>query len=461
MPLDPNIALSTRLPEMRSPLQTLGAITQLRSYQDLQEQRRLMNEERTRELEDDDAIRFSLSQSARPDDAITSLYHSGHGTAASKLSKNIYDYRKAQGDSIKQTLDNQHTALKLSTQILQGVKQAPPEMRQSAFSAAKSAVKSVLGDDLSASLNVDGQLGDEYDEKKLDQAIAWGTDRTDYLRQQQDAFDNAQKAIDTGLKIAKNVDDHLKARQEADQYWLKSAAQLLPTSRSQEDWDGFRTLLKEGGAPDSVLNRFDPKFTPQAVARAKTLAVTPYEAEQLKGASASRAETHRHNVAMETKEGGGAGGGLTKNQRAVAERDRADAFSSAEKAFRTELFNQGIQLQPGLKLTPDQQNVYNDALARLTDQKVQIQNSYRTQVGLPPLERAEYDAVTGGRDADVKKLRAEFRTLTGGGKTLLEQMDDLNKQIREAFQKKDFTKVRDLQAQLRPLRDRFAASVGR
>ena len=60
MPIDSRIPLGAQAPQMRSPLQTIGAISQLRAQQDMEDSRRLLNEGRRRQLEDDDAIRETL-----------------------------------------------------------------------------------------------------------------------------------------------------------------------------------------------------------------------------------------------------------------------------------------------------------------------------------------------------------------------------------------------------------------
>src|SRR3990167_5772343 len=148
------IPLQTQLPQARSPLQTLGALAQLREARDMQESRDLLNEQRRRALDDDQAIRSALQQHETPDDAVTTLYRAGRASAAGSLSKSLGDWRKEQGGALKEQLANSETKLKLSTQIAQGITDEP------SFQRGKKAIASLLGADMAAN------LGDEYDQKR-------------------------------------------------------------------------------------------------------------------------------------------------------------------------------------------------------------------------------------------------------------------------------------------------------
>jgi hypothetical protein len=449
MSIDPRIALGTSIPTApRSPFQTLGALTDLRQRQQLNDERQLAIEGRRRAVEDDYAIRATLARTGNPDTAIEELYRSGRPDAAGALGKQIYDWRKTKAEQIKLETANAHDKLKLATQIAQGITD------QSSFDMGKRAINAlltpVLGQDITE------EFGTEYDPDRVKQLQAWGTERTAFLKQQQDAIDNANKAIDLGLKLDANIESRAENRRKADEYWTKAASGYLSTARSQEQWDAFQSMLFKGGASPATLARFGNEYSPEAVERAKKLAMSPKDVEDLRHQKVTESQgqqnidLRRKELERREAETESPRKGLTQNRQSEIEEWRARQFSELEKSLR-DPDNGFIDPATGRLAIPD------DIKPEIAHRKLQIEDAYRAQLGQPPLVETEFElARDPSKSKELQKIRRTYRMLTGD-EAPLERLDNLRKRIKA---EKDPAKAARLRDELRALTNEYRQSIG-
>jgi len=375
MPIDPRIPLGVNGPAaQRSPIATLGALSQLRDQQEQVNQRQLMNEQRQRDLDDHYAIEATLARTGNPDTAIEQLYKSGRSTAASALSKQLYEWRDAKAKALKEQQEIASSNFKMLTQIANGI--TDQKSLDLARPAAKALLVPVFGEQDSDALL--SQLGTEYDPERIKQVRTWGTTTSDLLAQQKEAREAAEKAIEIGRNMLKDGVDRDKARIEADKYWSQAASGFLSTAKSQEQWDAFQRMMMLGGAPQATLARFGNEYSPDAVARAKTLGMTPKEVEDVKHqgvqdriAQGNLDARNREIDRRETDDGGGSSGRpLTANRKSEIEGERAKAFGELEKEFRERVADGDA---------PD------DLKAEMGQRKLVIEDAYRLKMGMKPL----------------------------------------------------------------------------
>jgi hypothetical protein len=478
MPIDPRIALGTTLPQMRSPIQTLGALAQMRENQQQAEDRQLQMEARRRALEDDAFVRESLSRhQGNPDAAIDDLYKTGRVTAAGALSKQVFERRKAMGEQMKTDLQNDKDSVAFAAQILNGVK------GEQDFQAARRAISALRPNDQQWQGLV-SQLGDTYDPDRVKQAVTWGTDLKTQFDQQQRAFDNAHKAWELQLKVSEEGREREKTMVEVRGLYQKSASDMLSTARNQEQWDSFQRLLAHGGVPTDILARFGNKFSPESVERARALGMTAAEEENARHQRVTEGETARHNRASEAT----ARAQVEKNpqseitkrssldRRATAERWKAAQFKAIEEAgygdeeasnrrraveqsFRTQVGDPTAEEAEAWK-TADYADLEKDptlAPEKKTARKLEIEDTHRKRLGLPPLLDAERELSATGNAKELAKVRKVLKDLTGQS-SLLERMETLDAKIRS---EKDRTKQAAFKQELAALREQYRAQTGR
>jgi hypothetical protein len=129
--------------------------------------------------------------------------------------------------------------------------------------------------------------------------VSWGTERQEFLKQQQGAIDNANKARELQMAAARDADTHAANVRGAREYWNKALSASLATAGSQEQWDGFMGALHQQGAPQDLLAQYGHEYSPDAVKRARALGLTPKEQADVAGAAEGRGEVRRHNREME------------------------------------------------------------------------------------------------------------------------------------------------------------------
>jgi hypothetical protein len=286
MPIDSSIPLSVRMPEFQSPMSTLGSLMQLQGMQQQAQSNSMLLQQRQREVQDDHAIRSAIQKHAAPggmpdyDSAAADLDASGFGSAAVKLRTSVYQQRKELGESIAKQQENLKTRLGLAAQIAQGIDD------ESSFQRGKKAISSLIGEDLAAN------LGDTYDPVTVKRGIKWGMSAKDNAEAQHNAAQDALRAIDLQQQGPKKQADAFEA-------WTKSASTLFSIANTPEGWQKAQALLKQGGAPDTVLAQFAGEWSPDAQKAASQIGISPEQRATLAGQAAGRAETARHNLTEE------------------------------------------------------------------------------------------------------------------------------------------------------------------
>lgn len=464
--LDTRIPLSSQAPPARSPLQAIGVLGQLQAQAELGEQRRLMNEQRQRALEDDEAIRSTLPRHPRPDDAIEDLYRQGRPSAAAALSKNVFEYRKSQADALKTDLDNRKAKFKMASQILRGVL---IDGTENAYQSALPAVRSLVGDDLAS------QLGSQYDKKTIEGALAWGDEYDSYLDGQLKATKAASEAMD--LQHKPEVDAIARAKNQEDAYthWMKAASNSLGVVKNQQQLDTVRAALIGAGAPPAIFDQFgdyDAGFNERARKLGMTAAEEGQEANSAairEQAKATAGETKRYHDAMieerrrdreQRAAGAGTPGGRGITPTAVSELKvrKHRAYEEAEKAYKEAvdpLLSQ-TDAKSGQRrtATPEDQAQYEALTREHAQRKLQIEDTFRDEMGLPPILATEYQLRSDKSKAtDLRKIRNEYKMLTGE-ETPLEQLTKINAQL---AREKDPTKRQQLVQQGEALINRYAA----
>lgn len=445
MPLNTQIALQTTTPQARSPIQTLGALAQLRQQDDLNQQHTLANEQRRRELEDDSAIRETLQRTGSPDTAIDELYKGGRAEAAGVLSKSVYEHRKAKAEETKRTLENQDKQLTFATQIFQGVTD------QASLDTARKAAAVIVPDLIQ-------YVPQEYDPKKVAQVVDWGTSRAEHLKSQQDAIANANKAWDLSLQQAKDWRERDKNNRDAREYWTQAASALMPTSTSQEEWDAHQALLANSGAPLDLLAEYGNQYTPAAVENAKKLAMKPTDVAAVAHQKVEETQGQQ-NIGLRTREVavreeeaglGKRGQALTPNKIADVNRWKANEYQKLEADMRKD----PNFTDPGTGAL----SLDDNAKAEIGKRKLEIENGARAQMGEAPLFQAEHDlAGDPAKGKELRKVRNTIKALTGD-EAPLERMEKLADALKK---EKDPSKVTALRQQLAAMRQQYGELVGR
>ncbi|MGH9371854.1 MAG: hypothetical protein ACRD15_10025, partial [Vicinamibacterales bacterium] len=366
-------------------------------------------------------------------------------------SKQVFDWRKSKADEMKAQLENDGKLLTFSSQILQGVSD------ETSFQSAKRAIKSLWGD---RGDTVASQLGEMFAPGRVKQVLAWGTARSDELKRQQDAIVNARAAWDLQLDISREGREREAAMIEAREKYQLSASQMLSTARSQEQWDQFQRLLSQGGVPTDILARFGNQFSPQAVERARALGMGPGERETVRHNRVTEGQRDRE-LTIRKQEADqnpqrdlNTRGDLTR--RSTAERWKQDRFAEIEEAV-AEIEDLHRPLS-GMKRDPEYDGRVRAAIEELGEKKLQVEDSYRAQIGLGPILETEFELT---RDptknaAAIRKLRTTYKSLTGKDSPLT-RADQLR---HEMTREKNSKKQLQMALELVELVDRFETDPG-
>ena len=444
--MNTNIPLGTQVPQIQSPLRTLGALSQLDQADALTRERQLMNQRRQQEIDDDNAIRQTLSSSKTPDDAIDTLYKNGRATAAATLSKGLFEHRKAQADSAKELVDTHQKAITFASQI------AASATDQKSWDSARKAMAAVLDPVFPDMMQ---QVPQQYDPETQKQLVGYGTTLDERLRTQQNAIANAQKAVELQNSANANAETRAKNKIEAGKYWMGAASNLLSTATNQNDWDNYQRMLAGQGAPIELVAQFGNRFSPDAVKRAAKLGMDAKEeadvahqkVEEGQGQQRINIEQDRLNTEKANGSGGGAGArSLTGNERAAVERWKKNKFDELEKDYRG---GTNANMAGDLVLTPDTKH-------EMGQRKVEVENSARRQLGEPTLFEAEQQALVAGDQKKARQIRNIYRSLTMGEDTPREQLEKLSTKLKS---ERDPQKADALRTQIRSLASQYSGLV--
>lgn len=295
MPIDPNIPLAVKPVQIDSPLQTMGNLYKVQREGVNLDQDRLENERKridnaklTREAADEAAIRTELSNAKTGPDgqldvpgAIQNLHKNGFGTAGMKLTKEWTDHLQKQAATAKSQIEGHTADLDLGARLWAGVKD------DASLAAAKKAAPAVMGPD-SAKL-LDG-LPDDYASAKpqIDALLEAGNKMGDKLRAAHEAVTEHQYALEHGLVAPDPAKGETQPpavaeqREKVDALQTSSVGKMLMHASNDAEYQSQLAAFKQQGYPASVLNKFDTVWSPKAVAKAKSLTMTPKEAEELR-----------------------------------------------------------------------------------------------------------------------------------------------------------------------------------
>lgn len=360
MPIDPNIALSVKAPEVENPVDSFGRVLSLKNlmqqgqlHQQQMEENRLKMQQQRDAMAGDDALAGLYAQHAKsgPDggmdwDAVeTGLAQQGHGKLAQSIgTQRRAEQRLALDDHQKKfTLarDQNKMAGELVGPIANASADTAPEDLESMYQTARqSAARAGL--DMKAHpetlLNPDGTPNPAA----VNHVVglyhgAMGAEQQ-AVRHQAD-LDFAQKLVEFKDKVASGAPDTEKK-------WLSYVAGLASAAGDQQHWDAALLSAKKAGAPDTVLSQFDKDYSPDAVTRAANLGMSPEQREaagQRKDSADALAAYRDESLALRA-EVASRERGQTANSQAV---DRRQAVTEIDKFNLEESKLNRMRLQLG------------------------------------------------------------------------------------------------------------------
>lgn len=319
MPLNPQIALSFRPPQQAfSPMRSMGDLLQLRQqrqqidyYDTLNRDREQEIRQRQRVMSGDEAVartyqRLASQPNAADQDGLPLVYsiaddveRQGYWEHATQLRQDATKAAKAQADMLDQQINVVNKQIKLTAQLLQGIK--PPQEHEDATASVLSAralgglgapettgtsaaprgkrdpeayqrdreaaskvydkllptLRETAGEIFTPYLPKEG----EYDPAAIERLVTQGIGLSAVLEQRQKA-----------IQLAKDGLDIEKDARERDEYFTKALGTWLATADSQEEWDDAQRGIKRLGGHDVTLGKFGSTFSADAVERARTLA---------------------------------------------------------------------------------------------------------------------------------------------------------------------------------------------
>lgn len=231
MPLDPRIPLAIQPPPPpRDPfarMAELGAIKQQMEAQAAQQ----------RAIEADRAVRDIMARYPNdPDRTLQALEQGGYGPEAVALAGKYAENRKKTADALKTDLDNQLSTFDLASRVLSSADERTyPLVRQM----------------LSTIQGVGSLLPEQYDPSAIERLMSVGMTAKDTLAQRAKAVERLRSGEDK-----------------------QALAEYLATVQSPEEYQQVLQMAPQLGFADSVIGLFDPEFSPAAIEKARTMALT-------------------------------------------------------------------------------------------------------------------------------------------------------------------------------------------
>jgi predicted DNA-binding WGR domain protein len=379
MPVMPD----TRIPMMggesqqaESPLKTLGSLMQIKESQQLFKMRQLEAERKQMDYDDDLAVRDSLQQHARPEDAMEALRAQGRHGAYFKLGKDVSEQRFAEHKENDAKLELNRNQLEMAAQMLASVDD--DAKYQPVRKAAVAMAKGQLGD------GAEDLFPTVYDKAKVDYIVNMGTKRAEQIQMQRATeaarIDNANMwtnryhagmatgaaaAKGSGIPLDPNAPNESDAMLKTRATYQEHVARELDAAVNKPAYDAILAREYERGGDDRVLDKFkniqwDPRIgkdgkpvpTNHRLA-IKALGMSLPDRGQLEisafnaETSAQRAEDaviaaqqreymdrireRRLQEALDFRESGGEGGG--GGRRGLTEKQRHDEADAIEAKF--------------------------------------------------------------------------------------------------------------------------------
>jgi hypothetical protein len=436
-----------------SPIQTLGALMQIKEQQMAYEGRRLENEKRQRELEDDDAVSNALMQHERPEDAIEYLWKNGKSDAASRLSKDVLGERTARWQESDAQLKLNGTRLEQASQLLASVKGKGNAPYQTVRPQVAKLVEPIYGQ------AINDYLPTEYNESQIDALIQAGTSRRDQIQQQRDLTNNWMELYSRGAlsfsDLAKkfpelvgpdgkpnpNAAQWAKPAMDAQQDMQELLMRQLLTAQSPDEYHQILATAHDNGMPSGVLQSApawidDPRERHQKLTmlgmtlpQRATAEAAARNADRMTDAEERRQD--RFEAAERRRNEAAAGRGtLTPNQRYSEEDSQEKEIAETEKQLREnpdKPVDAGyVQLAQARKAaaslpasdtsdaaagTRSLATIANDYIKK----RVSTENKKRERIQhLPPIEESAKTAKANKDRATYDKLEKVYAGITNG-----------------------------------------------
>jgi hypothetical protein len=415
--LDTRLATSIAQPQAISPFRTLGQLAQLKQQQGLNQQRQLANEQRRRQLEDDDAVTAILQRHPRIDDAIDEMYTQGFYEPAGKIEKQVLDQRKAAADKITTDNANHKARLQMATNIFRTVSD------QKSLETATAAARPIIGDQLMQ------YVPKEYgDGSQIKQIVGWGTSQQEALTEKNNTIQRAFEATRISLDGARDWETRQKNKLDALPHWRAAIGSALGSATSQDEWDNHRRIAVGYGAPVEVVAEFPQQWSPANAKKAQKLGMTPNEqstaanAQQNADLRDREVKVREQNLADREAQGGRQ---LTPNALSDIEGDTQKRYDALEKDAKEELRG-GRSLRDW---ADDPSEAGAPARREIAQRKLTIENGQRRRRGEPTIEEAERLYAQQGNDTKLRQVRNAYKKLTGE-ETPMERVEKLNAQIK-------------------------------
>jgi hypothetical protein len=434
-----------------SPFQTLGAMMQIKENQQQYEARRLENEKRRRDLEDDDDMQAALQSNERPEEAIQSLWKAGKSTAASRLSKDVTSARTSEWQEKDAQLKLQGDRIGHAGQLLGAAHD------DASYQTIRPQVAKVLEPLYGAAIN--DYLPTQYgDGKQVKALITAGTTRGQQIEQQRGITQNWIQLYAAGAASLDDLMQHAPEllgpdgtinpntakwsenaikNQDAQQEMLTRQLFAAP---DQPTWDSYIAAAYHNGMPKAVVDKFADKFNPDQKKRheflysqsmsVKDRAVVENaarNADRYEATEADRerrfrgAEARRAAAAAATAAGTNAGkvGGLTPDQRHNEENEITRDIQKTEDWVNengpTSNLAGGIYDKLKKALTEAPQSKYAGVAREYIRRRVELEDRSRTRLqGVPPIADAAKKAVANNDRATFDKLVKVYHDITGG-----------------------------------------------
>lgn len=291
MELDTNIPLRVQQPQIASPAQTLGEVYKLQSDRNVLKEQDLQisameqqNKDRVKSAADEAAIREELKNSQQPDGSydikgvMSRLMKNGFGPAAVKFGDAWTEHQTKQTRLAEEQLKQHAAELDMAANMLYGVRD------DNTWQVAKRSLTSSKLAPEAAEI-VKG-IPDDYESAKpfIEHIIAAGSTMKEKL-------DASYKSLQLHLAAVRNGSQKAnpeageqeppglaKTRLQNEKLETASVAEMLATTKNDQEYQQQIQAFKHQGYSTDVLNKFDTVWSKGAVDKAKGLQISSKDA---------------------------------------------------------------------------------------------------------------------------------------------------------------------------------------
>lgn len=289
--LDPNIPLAAKMPQINSPVQTMGEMYKLQQDKNIvqgqqleNKQRQLDLDQRTKDAADEAALREELKNAQQPDGsydvggAVNRLMKLGHGQAALKLQSTWTDHQMKQTQLSEAQLKEHAAELDMMANMLYGVKD------DGTWQVAK---KNLLSQKIAPNeANMIQGLPDDYASAKpyIEHLIQAGSTMKEKVDASNRSLQQHMTALRLGI-VAPNVaageresPDVSKKRLQAEALQTSSMAEMLAQTKNDQEYQQQLKSFQSQQYPKEIINKFMPTWSPDAVKRAENMRLSAKDA---------------------------------------------------------------------------------------------------------------------------------------------------------------------------------------